>query len=117
MEAVLGTTWGVYIAVTLAVMGFAAWMTGAAVARAWKPVWQVVAYCLLLGVACRFFIFALFDGDLISVSGLIIDTLVLNLYGLVAFRINRVKTVVNQYPWLYERTSPWSFREKPQTVL
>ena len=116
METVLGTTFGVYVAVTLAVMGFAAWMTGAAVAGTWKPLWQVIAYCILLGFACRFLIFALFEGKLLSLSGLLVDILILNSYGLVAFRINRVKTLVKQYPWLYERTAPWSLREKTQTV-
>ncbi|GAB4352288.1 MAG: hypothetical protein Kow006_16860 [Gammaproteobacteria bacterium] len=116
MEALLGTTIGVYIAVVFVVMGFAAWMTGAAVAGIWKPVWQVVAYCVLLAFASRFLIFALFEGRLLSLSGFVIDALILNLYGLIAFRINRVKTLVKQYPWLYERTSPWSFRERIQTA-
>lgn len=114
MEAILGTSGGVYVAVTLVLMGFAAWMTGAAVASIWKPVWQVVAYCFLLGFACRFLIFALFEGKLLLLSGFAIDVVVLNLYGLAAFRINRIKSLVTQYPWLYERTSPWSCREKPQ---
>lgn len=115
MEGILGTSVGVYVAVAFVVMGFAAWMTGAAVAGIWKPVWQVVGYCVLLGFACRFLIFALFDGKLLSPSGLLIDVVVLNLYGLAAYRINRIKCLVSQYPWLYERTSPWSCRERPDT--
>lgn len=114
MEAILGTSGGVYIAVALGLMGFAAWMTGAAVANTWKPVWQVVGYCILLGFACRFLIFALFEGRLLTVSGLLVDVVVLNLYGLAAFRVNRIKSLVSQYPWLYERTSPWSCREKSE---
>ncbi len=112
MEAILGTTGGVYFAVTFVLMGFAAWMTGAAVASTWKPIWQAVAYCVLLGFACRFLIFALFGGTLLSLSGFLIDVTVLVLYGLAAYRVNRIKCLVYQYPWLYERTSPWSCRYK-----
>ncbi len=114
MEAILGTSGGVYIGVALVLMGFAAWMTGAAVAGIWKPVWQVVGYCILLGFVCRFLIFALFEGTLLSLSGLLIDIAILNLYGLAAFRVNRIKSLVTQYPWMYERTSPWSCRQKPE---
>ncbi len=116
MESILGTSIGVYFAVTFVVIGFAAWMTGAAVAGTWKPIFQVFTYCVLLACANRFLIFALFEGKLLTLSGFVIDVVILNLYGLVAFRINRVKTLVKQYPWLYERTSPWSFREKAQTA-
>lgn len=116
MEALLGTTFGVYFTVAFVVAGFAAWMTGAAVASTWKPVFQVVAYCILLAFACRFLIFALYEGKLLSLSGIVIDAAILNTYGLIAFRISRVKTMVNQYPWLYERTSPWSYKERIQTA-
>lgn len=115
MEAIVGTSAGVYIAVTLVLIGFAAWMTGAAVASIWKPVWQVVAYCFLLGLVSRFLIYALFEGQLLSLSGYVIDVVILNLYGLAAYRLSRIRSLVTQYPWLYERTSPWSCREKAQT--
>ncbi len=112
MEAILGTSLAVYVAVTFVLMGFAAWMTGQAVALTWKPWWQVVGYCSLLGFACRFLIFALFEGTLLSLSGLVLDVLVLNAYGLVAYRLGSVKKMVTQYPWQYRRTSPWSYRER-----
>ncbi len=43
----------------------AAAMTGQALARNWRPVWQVVPYALLLGAGDRFLLFALFDGALL----------------------------------------------------
>lgn len=114
METILGTSGGVYFAVTFVLMGFAAWMTGAAVAGTWKPIKQVVAYCILLSFGCRFLIFALFEGTLLSPTGFLIDLVVLNCYGLVSYRINRIKCLVSQYPWLYVRTSPWSCRYKSE---
>ncbi|MGH6947263.1 MAG: DUF6867 family protein, partial [Kiloniellales bacterium] len=40
----LGTTWPVFITVTLVVMGFASFMTGQALANTWKPYWHAVVY-------------------------------------------------------------------------
>ncbi len=112
IEAVLGTSLGVYISVTLGVLGFAAWMTGQAIAITWRPPWQVVIYCALLGLVARFLIYALFEGELLSLSGVLVDVVVLNLLGLVAFRVSRVRKMVQQYPWLYERSTPWGYRAK-----
>ena len=41
----------------------------------WKPAWQVVAACFGLALADRFLIYALFGGELLSLSGFIIDFL------------------------------------------
>ena len=74
MEQAIGTTYGVFFVITVAVMGFAAYMTGQAMANTWKPAWHSVGYCILLGLADRFLTFALFEGELLSLSGYLIDT-------------------------------------------
>jgi len=112
MVALLGTTPGVFIGLTLIVVGFAAYMTGQAVAVTWKPAWQAVLYCLLLGLADRFLTFALFDGQLLLVSGYLIDTAVLVVISLVAYRMARARTMVSQYPWLYERSGLFGWRSR-----
>ena len=56
--------------------------------------------------------FALFEGELLSVTGYVIDTAVLMAISLFAYRLNRVNRVVNQYPWLYERAGLFNWREK-----
>lgn len=112
METLYGGSLGVFIGVTLGVMGFAAYMTGQAVANTWKPVWHGVTYALLLGLVDRFLIYALFDGALLSPLGYAIDAAMLIAIALLAFRIAQVRKMVQQYPWLYARTGPFSWREK-----
>lgn len=112
MEALLGTTLDVWIGVTLVLTGGASFMTGQAIARTWRPVWQVVAYGLLLAIVSRFFIYALFDGYMLLAVGYLIDAAVIIAIGLLAFRLNRVQQMVTQYPWLYERSGPLTYRTK-----
>lgn len=112
MENLLGTTPAVFVAVTVVVMGAAAYMTGQALAVTWRPLWQVVIYCLLLALACRFLIYALFEGQLLSPSGYLADAVVLLAIGLLSFRQHHVARMVQQYPWLYRRSGPWSYRRR-----
>ncbi len=112
MEAILGTSVGVFITITLCVMGFAAYMTGQALANTWKPWWHIVVYCVLLGFADRFLTFALFDGELLSVSGYLVDTAVIAAIGLFGYRLNQAGKMVRQYPWLYERVGLLGWRER-----
>lgn len=114
MESLLGTSWGVFISVTVVVMGFTAYMTGHALASTWKPLWQAVVYCVLLGFADRFLTFALFDGELLSASGYLIDTGVLTIIALVAYRLTLAHKIVSQYPWLYEASGLFSWRKKSE---
>ncbi len=112
MEALLGTTPGVSFGMTVVVMGFVAFMTGQALASTWKPVWQVVLYCLLLGLGDRFLIFSLFQGELLSLSGYLIDSAVLVAISLFAYRLTRARKMVSQYPWIYERAGLLGWRDR-----
>jgi ABC-type uncharacterized transport system permease subunit len=114
MEPLLGTSFGVFLGVTVVVMGFAAFMTGQALAATWNPVWKAVLYTLLLGFADRFLGYALFEGELLSSSGYLIDTAVLVAITLVAYRLKQARMMVTQYPWLYVRTGPFGWQERGQ---
>ena len=74
MNELLGSSLGVFLGVTVMLMGFCAAITGQAIANTWRPMWQIFPYCILLGGADRFLHFSLFGGDLLSVSGFLIDT-------------------------------------------
>jgi hypothetical protein len=115
MEAVLGNSLGVFIGLTVILAGGAAIMTGRALADGWKGRWQVVLACLGLGLANRFLAYALFDGELLSLSGFLIDFAVITAVALLAHRITAVRKMVNQYPWRYERVSLFAFREKAES--
>ena len=77
MTDILGTTLPVFVGLTVVIMGFAAFMTGLVLANTWRPVWQAVFYAVLLGFGDRFLTFALFEGELLSLTGYVIDTAVL----------------------------------------
>ncbi len=105
--------WSVFVGFTLVFGGGAAWMMGQALAANWKPAWMAVVYSVLLGLADRFLVFALFDGELLSLKGFVMDTLSLMLIGLAAWRATRARKMTSQYPWLYERSGffTWRLRE------
>ena len=112
MAELSGNSWAAFLVLTVAVMGFTAYMTGYAMAQTWKPAWHALAYALLLGAADRFLAYSLFDGALLSVPGYVIDTTVLVAITLFAYRITRAQRMVSQYPWLYRRTGLFSWRDK-----
>jgi len=112
MESLLGNSLGVYFGLTVCLMGFAAFMTGQALAVTWKPAWHALAYVLLLGFADRFLAFALFGASLLSPAAYLIDTATLVAIALLAWRLGRVHKMVTQYPWLYERAGPLGWRSK-----
>jgi ABC-type uncharacterized transport system permease subunit len=111
LTALLGTSPGVFIGLTVILVGGAAILAGRAIGGNWKPAWQVVAACFGLALADRFLTFALFEGELLSLTGLLASFAVLVLMGLAAWRIARVSKVVGQYPWRYRRTSPFAYTE------
>jgi Domain of unknown function (DUF6867) len=112
MQPLLGTSLGVFIGLTVIIIGGAAIMTGRAIADGWKPAWQVVFACFGLALADRFLVYALFGGQLLSLSGFIIDFLVITALALVAHRLTLVHKMVAQYPWRYERQSLWTYRDR-----
>ena len=111
----VGTSPAVFIGVTVLLMGFAAFMSGQALARTWRPMWQAVPYALLLGCADRFLVWALFGGQLWLISGYVVDTLVLLAICLVAYRLTLARRMARQYPWLFERSSLFTWRKKGES--
>ncbi len=111
-QLILGTSPFVSLGVTLVLGGGCAVMTGRALALNWRPDWQLIAYGLLLAVADRFLVFALFGGELLSASGYLVDALGLILIAAIAFQATRARQMVRQYPWAYRKAGPLSWRER-----
>lgn len=103
------TIW-LFLLVTVVMGGWAAWMTGRAVAITWRPFLQLVAYTLVLGLFIRFIHFALFEATLLTLHYYLVDTLVLFAFCLAGWRYNRTRQMTTQYRWLYERTGPFSWK-------
>lgn len=101
-----------FVVVTLVLGGGAAWLTGRALARSWQPLWLCIFYSVLLALPVRFLHFSLGEGTLLSVPLLATDTVILVAIGMIAYRVTQVSTMVNQYPWLYQRKGPFNWSEK-----
>jgi hypothetical protein len=101
-----------FLLVTVIMGGSAAWMTGRAMALTWRPYWILVAYLAILAGAVRFIHFALFEGTLLSLHYYLVDAVVVFIIGSLGFRYNRARQMTRQYRWLYERTGPFSWRDK-----
>lgn len=99
------------VATWVLLMGGAAWKTGEALANRWRPWTMLFGYVLLLGVADRFLIYALYFGDLWSPVGYLVDTAILMTIAAGAFRMTTARNMVKQYPWLYVRTGIMGWRE------
>ncbi len=99
------------VLVTIILGGGAAWLSGRAIARAWRPLWQMSIAALLLGMAARFIYFSLFQGALLSPISYAVDTLIFLCAGMIAWRATRSAQMVRQYPWLYVRSGPLGWRE------
>ena len=56
----------IFLIMTVIIGGGAAFLAGRALASKWRPFWMPVVYMLPLGLALRFFHYALFDGELSS---------------------------------------------------
>ena len=78
---ILGTTYPVFIGVTLVCMCGCAILMGRALARAWRPARHALPYGLLLALSGRFLIYALFDGDISSPTGFVIDLYCIQPFG------------------------------------
>jgi hypothetical protein len=102
----------IFLFMTVIIGGGAAFLAGRALAWKWRPLWYAIAYMIPLGAALRFFHYALFQGNLLSGHYFITDTLVLIAGALLGYRLTRVGQMVTQYPWLYERASPLSWRDR-----
>ena len=92
--------------------GGAAFLSGRAIAQTWRPFWNVLLYMAMLGAGVRFVHFALFEATLLSPASYIADTLYLILLGSLAWRMTRAAQMATQYYWLYERSSPLTWRKR-----
>ncbi len=101
-----------FLLFTCVLVGAAAWMTGRAVATTWRPTVVLVWFTFLLTCADRFLNYALFGGTLLSVHYWIVDFVVLLAISFMGWRAARTGQMVTQYSWMYEKTSPFTWREK-----
>jgi len=93
-------SFGVFLLVSVAMGGGAAWLAGRAVAQTWRPAWHLLAYMLVLGATVRFFHFTLFDGTLLSLQYYCVDTAIAIALAGAGFRVTRARQMARQYGFL-----------------
>lgn len=111
-EDIFGSSPTVFLCLTVILVGGCAAMAGQALAKTWRPAWHALPYALLLGAGDRFLVYALFHGRLTSLPGYLLDSAVLLIFCLTAYRATRAGQMANQYPWLYERRGWFTWRER-----
>ena len=109
---ILGTTVPVFIGVTLIVMCGCAMLMGRALASSWQPARRAVPYGVLLAIADRLLIYGLFNGNIASITGFIVDSYCILLAALVTYRFTLAGQMVRQYPWLYRRFLIFGWRKR-----
>ena len=107
-----GSSFGVFVGVTGILLGFAAALTGQAIADTWRPRWQVVLSAFGLALVARFLDFSLFGGRLLSLPALLLAWVWLAGVGLAAWQVTLAHNMVRQYPWLYEPAGPLGWRPR-----
>jgi hypothetical protein len=108
---------GVFLLVSVALGGGAAWLAGRALAATWRPWWHVLLYMVILSFAVRFLHYALFDGKFLSLHYYLVDYGVCLGLGLLGFRLQRVSQMVTRYSWINERAGPFSWRRRGDTTV
>ncbi|WP_454917615.1 DUF6867 family protein [Xanthobacter sediminis] len=109
---VMGTSLGDFLLVSLAMGGGAAWLTGKAVARGWRPLSHLVLYCVLLAAAVRFCHFALFNDALFAPLTSLAEVLFLIAIAALGFRSVRRRQMSVQYGWMFAAAGPLSWRRR-----
>jgi FtsH-binding integral membrane protein len=110
-EYIGGSPW-VFLLITIIIGGGAAFMAGRSMARGWQPLAQLILFMVPLTAGVRFLHFALYQEELFSLSHFLISAVFLIACGVLGYRLKRADQMVTQYPWLYERSGPLSWRSK-----
>ena len=113
-EAILSESVPVFVILAV-VFGGCSWLAGQSAARGWKPLPVALGYATLIALADRFLLYELRDGSLLDPAGFVLALVMFATIAGVAYRWNQVDMMVSQYPWLYERTGPLSWRVMPGT--
>ncbi len=101
---------------TMVVFCFFGFITGQALAESWRPAWQIALYGVLLSLGARLSMLVLFSryvgGPAQEVVEFVLLAVVIAGCTALAFRLTRARTMVTQYPWLYQRHGLFGWREK-----
>ncbi|MDA7981476.1 MAG: hypothetical protein MPK06_05670 [Alphaproteobacteria bacterium] len=99
----------VFLTAALALCG---WLGGARLGNGWRDIRETLFYACLTAGFHRFLVYGLAEGDLLSFPGALLSLLMSCAMFLFAWRRRLARRMVSQYPWLYERAGPLSWRPR-----
>ena len=102
--------------ILLVIMGWIAHMIGQSLASQWYSWQKIIPSCLLLSCSNNFLIYALFEGELLSLSAFLMTSVILIIVACVSYRICYVKKMTTQYWWLYEKNHLFNFAKKESSL-
>jgi hypothetical protein len=102
----------VFLVLTVIIGGGAAFLAGRGMAIKWRPLWMPLVAMVPLTAGIRFLHFALFGAKLTSLHYFLADFAVLLAAAFIGYRATLAKKMTRQYPWLYEKAGPLSWRSK-----
>lgn len=99
---------GSFVLITVLMGGAAAYATGKALARTWRPFGQVIAYMLGMAAVTRFCHFALFAERLLDPAAYLVDFALLAIAASLGYRWMRATQMASQYAFLTAGTGTGS---------
>lgn len=103
----------IVIRAIIVLLGFwTAWRAGRAVASNWDSYPLAVIYTFLVGLGLQFLHHALFNGPVFDLGNYALDVVLLLIFATAGYRYRRTDQMVNNYYWLYEKTSAFSWKKK-----
>ena len=101
-----------FVLMTVVLFGWCSYQLGKAMANTWQSISLMIFYVFLLTAFDRFLLFALFEQELLSILMFLFDFIVLSLISMTSYRITKIRYMVNQYPWKYQKTGFFSYKNK-----
>ncbi len=101
-----------FVVLTIIMGGGAAFMAGRSIAGGWKGIPRVIIAMIPFTAGLRFLHYALFEGQLTSLTHFLVHGAIVTGFALLGYRVRRTQQMTSQYPWLYERSGPLTWRSK-----
>jgi hypothetical protein len=108
-----GAVW-VFLTMTLILGGLAAWATGRALAKTWRPYGQVLIYMVPIAAAVMFLHHALFGEALLSLYYYLVTYVIAAILASIGFRRMRVQQMLTQYSFAFAQAGPFGWQPKPR---
>ena len=101
-----------FVLMTVILFGWCGYQLGKAMANTWQSIPLMIFYIFLLTTFDRFLLFALFEQKLLSTTMFLVDFVALSLISIISYRITKARYMVNQYPWKYQKSGFFSYKNK-----